>query len=110
MDDLSCKKSLFLEYLERHGHPKAYEIKNAKIKKIDIPWATKQNEVDCGVFVMRHMKKYMGIKEPFICGLNSNGMKKKSQLNVLRKKYAAHILQSSANLLKEKVQAGAQRE
>ncbi|KAI3713124.1 hypothetical protein L1987_71696 [Smallanthus sonchifolius] len=54
--------------------------------------------VDCGVFVMRHMEKYMGIKEPFMCGLNSNGMKKIRQLNALRKKYATHILQSSANL------------
>ncbi|KAI3676540.1 hypothetical protein L1987_86151 [Smallanthus sonchifolius] len=102
-------KDLFVEYLERHRHLKAYEIKNAKIKKIDIPWATKQNEVDCGVFVMRQTEKYMGINEPFICGLNSIGMKKKGQLNASRKKHVAHILQSSANLLKEKLQAGAQR-
>ncbi|KAI3813617.1 hypothetical protein L1987_18345 [Smallanthus sonchifolius] len=96
-------KALFVEYLERHCYPKAYEIKKMqKIKKINIPWATKQNEFECGDFVMRHMEKYMGIKEPFICGLNSNEMKKKRQLNALRKKYAAHILQSSANLLKEK--------
>ncbi|KAI3810336.1 hypothetical protein L1987_19948 [Smallanthus sonchifolius] len=95
-------------YLERHGQPKAYEIKTAKIKKIDIPWVTKKNEVDCGIFVITHMEKYMGIKEQFFCGLNSNVMKKKGQLNALRKKFAAHILQSKVNLLKEKIHSAAQ--
>ncbi|KAI3676131.1 hypothetical protein L1987_85731 [Smallanthus sonchifolius] len=52
----------------------------------------KINEVDCEIFVMRHMEKYMGIKQPFIYGLNSNAMKRKGQLNALRKKFAAHIL------------------
>ncbi|KAL8188524.1 hypothetical protein R6Q57_029812 [Mikania cordata] len=58
---------------------------------------------------MRHMEKFMGVHEPFNTGLSNHGMKKKGQLNNLRRKYLYHILDSDVNLLKEDVRAKAQK-
>ncbi|KAL8227417.1 hypothetical protein R6Q59_000098 [Mikania micrantha] len=53
-------KYIFLMYLHLMGHPKATEIESCQIEKLRISWATTNNFVDCGVFVMRHMEMYMG--------------------------------------------------
>ncbi|KAL8243382.1 hypothetical protein R6Q59_009640 [Mikania micrantha] len=102
-------KDLFVRYLKECNHPKTNEIAFAVIKKVKISWSTRSNVVDCAVFVMRHMEKFMGLHEPFNTGLSNHGMKKKGQLNNLRRKYLYHILDSDVNLLKEDVRAKAQR-
>ncbi|KAI3774728.1 hypothetical protein L1987_49289 [Smallanthus sonchifolius] len=96
-------KDMFVQYLERYKPPKSEEIKKAKIHKVLIYWATTTNVTDCAVFVMRHMEKFMGIHEEFECVFSTNGNRKNAQLKTLRKKYAAHMLLSEANQLKEKV-------
>ncbi|KAI3754577.1 hypothetical protein L1987_54364 [Smallanthus sonchifolius] len=59
--DLSYKgKEIFAKYLEHVKHPKTDELNATKIKKVKIPWATTANALDCAIFVMRHMEKYMG--------------------------------------------------
>ncbi|KAI3755081.1 hypothetical protein L1987_54874 [Smallanthus sonchifolius] len=97
-------KEIFVKYLEHVKHPKTDELNAAKIKKVKIAWATTSNALDCVVFVMRHMEKYMGAKVEFNTGLSSNGPKKNKQLKILRKKYAAHILLSECNQLRQQIQ------
>ncbi|KAD3337886.1 hypothetical protein E3N88_33407 [Mikania micrantha] len=77
LKDSPCKvKEMFVRYLEKIKHAKTDEIHATKIQKVQIPWATKTNAVDCGVFLMRHMEKFMGIHEQFNCGFSTNGKKK----------------------------------
>ncbi|KAI3732522.1 hypothetical protein L1987_63727 [Smallanthus sonchifolius] len=97
-------KEIFVKYLEHVKHAKIDELNAMKIKKVKIPWATTSNSLDCAIFVMRHMKKkYMGAKEEFNSGLSTNGPRKNKQLKILRKKYAAHILLSESNKLRDKI-------
>lgn len=101
------QKHLFVKYLYQVNHPKKAELEMATITKVDIEWATKSNLHDCGVFVMRHMEKYMGEGKPFDCGFSRNGQKKLKELRRLRTKYAAYILLSDANVLKDKIEGRA---
>ncbi|KAD7480208.1 hypothetical protein E3N88_03344 [Mikania micrantha] len=96
-------KEMFVRYLEKIKHAKTDEIHATKIQKVQIPWATKTNAVDCRVFLMRHMEKFMGIHEQFNCGFSTNGKKKKCQLNTLRKKYLVHVIKSEINSLRNVV-------
>ncbi|KAI3786742.1 hypothetical protein L1987_40650 [Smallanthus sonchifolius] len=102
--DSAYKKEIFVKYLEHVKHAKTDELNATKIKKVKIPWATTANALYCVVFVIRHMEKYMGAKEEFNSGLSTNGAKKNKQLKILRKKYAAHVLLSECNKLREKIQ------
>ncbi|KAI3695088.1 hypothetical protein L1987_78076 [Smallanthus sonchifolius] len=97
-------KEIFVKYLEHIKHPKTYELNATKIKKVKISWATTSNALDCEIFVMRHMEKYLGAKEEFNSGLSTNSPKKNKQLKIVRKKYAAHILLSECNKVREKIQ------
>jgi hypothetical protein len=100
---LNIQKDMFFKYLEHVKHPKTDDIFKAKIQKVKISWATETNVVDCAIYLMRHMERHMGSGARFNTGLSSHGMKKKGQLNQLRKKYAAHILLSDANEMKKKI-------
>ncbi|KAD5507458.1 hypothetical protein E3N88_15161 [Mikania micrantha] len=99
-------KVIFVEFLERTKHPKTDEIHATQIQKVHIPWATKTNVVDCGIFMMRHMEKFMGSREQFNCGFSTNGKKKKCQLNMLRKKILLHIIRSEVNTIRDVVLEG----
>ncbi|KAI3828255.1 hypothetical protein L1987_02353 [Smallanthus sonchifolius] len=96
-------KELFVDYLEEKKHPKTDEIAGSNIHKVKLEWATTNNYTDCGVFLMRHMERLMGLHEMFECGFSKNGRKKLTELKRLRKKMVAHILLSPANVLREKV-------
>ncbi|KAI3805159.1 hypothetical protein L1987_27272 [Smallanthus sonchifolius] len=100
-------KEIFVDYLEEKTHPKTDEIAATNIHKVKLEWATTNNYTDCGVFLMRHMERFMGLHEMFECGFSKNGRKKLTELKRLRKKMVAHILLSPANVLKEKVRAEA---
>lgn len=62
-------------------------------------WRTKKNHVDCGVFLMLHMESYNGL-EDWDCGLCLESPNQKKQLNLLRSRFAAKILLSDLNVLK----------
>ncbi|KAK1412925.1 hypothetical protein QVD17_34535 [Tagetes erecta] len=102
-------KHMFVKYLNMVNHSKAGPLFSSKIQRLKIAWATTTNEVDCGIFVMRHMEKYMGPGDRLWSGFSSHGQKKKGQLNHLRKKYAHHLLLSKCNLLKTKIEIEALR-
>ncbi|KAL8227233.1 hypothetical protein R6Q57_017065, partial [Mikania cordata] len=94
-------KDVFVQYLIQIQHPKTDEIHATPVQKLHIPWATKTNTVDCVVFVMRHMEKFMGMREQFNCGFSTNGKKKKNLLNLLRKRFVLHLLRSEVNVLRD---------
>ncbi|KAI3825223.1 hypothetical protein L1987_06701 [Smallanthus sonchifolius] len=59
---------IFVKYLEHVKHSKTDKMNAAKIKKVKIAWATNSNALDCAMFVMRHMEKYMGAGRNSIVG------------------------------------------
>ncbi|KAI3745142.1 hypothetical protein L1987_58246 [Smallanthus sonchifolius] len=103
-------KELFVDYLEEKKHPKTNEITTTNIHNVKLEWTTTNNYTDCGVFLMRHTERFMGLHEMFECEITKNGRKKLTELKKLRKKMDAHILLSSANVLKETVGAEALKE
>ncbi|KAL8234104.1 hypothetical protein R6Q59_020204 [Mikania micrantha] len=102
-------KDVFVQYLKQIQHPKTDDIHAAPVLKLHIPWATKTNVVDCSVFVMRHVEKFMGVREQFNCGFSTNGKKKKSQLNLLTKRFALHLLRSEVNVLRDTILTDARK-
>ncbi|GKA01675.1 ulp1 protease family, C-terminal catalytic domain-containing protein [Tanacetum coccineum] len=92
----------FIHYLEYIKHPKVDAFFSANPKILRMPWRTTYNAVDCGLFVMRHMKMYNG------SGVWINNMKnekegQKSQINFFRAKYLAKILLLPYNTSKEEL-------
>ncbi|KAK1411198.1 hypothetical protein QVD17_37744 [Tagetes erecta] len=86
------------------GHKGCQGVRVAKPVKKKLDWATKNNNVDCGVFLMRHMKTYMGSKvKKWRCGLVDDESKQEMQVNNLRLKYAYIILKSNVNIHKKRV-------
>jgi Ulp1 family protease len=93
-----------VKYLQIVGHPKWNDIDAAKIEKIKLPWATKNNDTDCGVFVMRHMEMFMGnYGRNWECGFGKDERTTKTKITTLRKRYAVRIMTSDVNIHKDKV-------
>ncbi|KAL8223197.1 hypothetical protein R6Q57_020596 [Mikania cordata] len=101
--DAWAEKDVFVQYLKQIQHPNTDDIHATPVQKLHIPWATKTNVAYCTVFVMRHMEKFMGMREQFNCGFSTNGKKKKSQLNLLRKRFLLHLLRSEVNVLRDTI-------
>ncbi|KAL8247695.1 hypothetical protein R6Q59_008911 [Mikania micrantha] len=94
-------------YLEKESPALHKKIVNLKPKKLEMPWQTEKNFVDCGIFAMRHMETYMGkeIKEwKEDCAiLEESSGKQNEQLLDLRYKYLSKILLSDINILHDEV-------
>ncbi|CAI9278917.1 unnamed protein product [Lactuca saligna] len=65
---------------------------------------TKENYIDCGLFLMKHMETYKGgDPNKWIVGLEpefADSDDKQIQLNELRKKYVTKILTSDLSIIK----------
>jgi hypothetical protein len=96
---------MFVEYLKLVRNGKWEAIEGIKPERIDLSWQTKNNVHDCGVFVMRHMEMYKESRQKnWDCGFKlEKTNRQKQQLNKLRKKYAAKIVLSTANIHREDV-------
>ncbi|PWA41312.1 ulp1 protease family, C-terminal catalytic domain-containing protein [Artemisia annua] len=94
-------RKVLVAYLDQVKNQKVERIRNAKPTRMQMKWRTKNNHVDCGVFLMLHMETYHGLMN-WECGLFSESDKQKRQLNLLRAKYATKILLSELNLIKNK--------
>ncbi|PWA86086.1 hypothetical protein CTI12_AA142780 [Artemisia annua] len=94
-------KKVLVAYLDQVKHPKTERIRISKPIRMQMKWRTKNNHVDCGVFLMLHMESYHGLKN-WECGLHLESDKQKRQLDLLRSKYATKILLSELNLIKNK--------
>ena len=69
-----------------------------------MPWRTRRNEHDCGIFAMRHMETYCGQKvEEWKSGFKNEGIEQQGRIKTLRKKYAAKILLSDYNIYRKKM-------
>ncbi|KAL3651827.1 hypothetical protein CASFOL_004829 [Castilleja foliolosa] len=89
-------------FLESEGLGKKVQfLSNLNYDRLKMTWRDEKNEVDCGVYVMRHMETYMGGSlRGWKCGLSKNNSR---QMKALRAKYAAAILGSDMNLHRVRV-------
>ncbi|XP_021990989.2 uncharacterized protein LOC110887726 [Helianthus annuus] len=64
--------STFCRYL-RPMHPKiAAQLRNTQPVRLELPWQTLYNGIDCGIFLMRHMETYNGTHVGhWMCGLSN---------------------------------------
>ncbi|PWA99075.1 ulp1 protease family, C-terminal catalytic domain-containing protein [Artemisia annua] len=92
--------SKFAAYLSKINHHKAVAIGRVKPVRLEFSWPTRYNCIDCGVFLMRHMEIYKGLKK-MEDGLPPEGASQQEQLNELRRKYATKILLADINKHKE---------
>lgn len=95
------QKKVLVAYLDKVKHPNTESIRNTKPTRMTMKWRTKNNKVDCGVFLMLHMETYHGLKN-WDFGLHSESDAQKRKLDLLRSKYATKILLSDLNLIKNK--------
>ncbi|KAJ9540989.1 hypothetical protein OSB04_027495 [Centaurea solstitialis] len=74
------------------------KLDKAKPQREQMNWRTTTNNVDCTIFMMRHMETYMGEKvKKWECGFAQECVTQKTQLDNLRHKYVARILLSDLN-------------
>uniref|UniRef100_A0A803LBU8 Ubiquitin-like protease family profile domain-containing protein n=1 Tax=Chenopodium quinoa TaxID=63459 RepID=A0A803LBU8_CHEQI len=83
----------FSMYLKQHGMKLWEKVLNYEIKLVDMPWRTLDNNVDCGIYTMRHMETYFG-KRKWNCGLRADNF---DALKALRMQYAYEILVDQVN-------------
>ena len=88
------------QFLHEVKHPKATEVSKAFHYRLPMPWRTLSNQVDCGVFTMRHMETFMGC-EPgeFKSGFKNESAAQDLQLHKLRFRYMNRIMLSGHNLI-----------
>lgn len=90
---------LFSKYLQRLGHPNAEKIGKLKAKCPRLKWQTDLNDIDCGIFLMRHMESFKGgFISKYDSGLLVESEDQIRQLIKLRKKYATKILMCDLNM------------
>nr|GFA15803.1 ulp1 protease family, C-terminal catalytic domain-containing protein [Tanacetum cinerariifolium] len=88
--------SLNYKELPEKLHHKAIAIGKVKPVRLEYNWQSRSNFIDCGIFLMRHMKIYKGMHK-MEDGLAQEGFDQQKQLNDLRKKYATKILLADIN-------------
>ncbi|KAL4575958.1 hypothetical protein LXL04_012045 [Taraxacum kok-saghyz] len=89
----------FSRFLAKKKHPSAEVISKKQVKCEKMKWQTVYNDIDCGIFAMRHLECYTGgVISKFDCGLVKESEQQSSQLIKLRKKYATKILMSDLNI------------
>ncbi|PWA63421.1 hypothetical protein CTI12_AA349270 [Artemisia annua] len=98
MDHVELKK-LFSRYLESHKHKKASDIATKKTTLMKLKWATKQNVIDCGVFVMMHMEHYGGeALKNWKFDFPKEGNNQELEIIRMRIKYATKMLMHELNI------------
>lgn len=98
---------MFVRYLEdqENPYPGAVTLKNQIPRVLKMNWQTKENSVDCGIFVMRHMETYSGNgMQGFNTEFKQKGREQDHQLIELRKRYVTKMLLSDLNDNKKEVE------
>ncbi|KAI3751014.1 hypothetical protein L2E82_22004 [Cichorium intybus] len=100
-------KILFTLYVDELNHKKANRIKRAKPMSGCMEWTTKYNNIDCGVFLMRHMETYKGEDlDKWDIGFEAeyeDNDDQQNQLDEMRKKYVTKILTWDLNVVKPSI-------
>ncbi|CAI9302230.1 unnamed protein product [Lactuca saligna] len=97
-------KEYIVDYLKSQNHPKAEMFSHVMPHRLEMPWRTINNSIDCGVFTMRHMETYMGgSMNEFKAGFKNESSAQDDQLVKLRTKYLYKILTHEYNVQKDYV-------
>lgn len=100
------QKKFFGRYLEEVNHQKAKQMSNPNltINLLDMPWKTKNNKTDCGIFAMRHMETFKGQTDgKYSCGFPKEGGSQDVMLDRVRSKYAHRLIMSDINIMKNDI-------
>ncbi|KAL9686036.1 hypothetical protein QQ045_023491 [Rhodiola kirilowii] len=102
-------KFCLCRYLKELGYRKSIILERCLITKPTLQWATRGNVRDIGVFLMRHMETYMGLKgkTTWKTQLGFEGQLLDRQIIKLRRLFALKILTSPVNRLTDSVIAKA---
>nr|GEY95147.1 ulp1 protease family, C-terminal catalytic domain-containing protein [Tanacetum cinerariifolium] len=108
MKDLKMKK-LFSMHFEKLKHPRAKDVLNKNPTIIRPKWGTKENDTDCGIFLMMHMEHYNGETTKswnleFPTGKEGNTL----DIIKMRPRLATKILSHEINIHREKMSTEAQ--
>ncbi|CAI9297561.1 unnamed protein product [Lactuca saligna] len=97
-------KEYIVDYLKSQNHPKAEMFSHVMPHRLEMPWRTINNNIDCGVFTMRHMETYMGgSMNEFKVGFKNESSAQDDQLVKLRTKYLYKIITHEYNVQKDYV-------
>ncbi|KAJ0476936.1 putative Ulp1 protease family catalytic domain, papain-like cysteine peptidase superfamily [Helianthus annuus] len=86
--------------------PAIQQLATSVIERKEMDWRTKNNGVDCGVFMMRHLETYKGDQKPWATGfVNEDEVnnRQKAQLHLLRTRYLSKIILSEHNMHRLKI-------
>nr|GEW74866.1 ulp1 protease family, C-terminal catalytic domain-containing protein [Tanacetum cinerariifolium] len=102
-------KKLFSMHLEKLEHPRAKDVLNKKPTILRPKWGTKENETDCGIFLMMHMEHYNG-KTAKNWNLEFPKEDEGNRLDIIkmRVRLATKILSHEININQEKISTEAQ--
>nr|GEZ27077.1 hypothetical protein [Tanacetum cinerariifolium]GFA63655.1 hypothetical protein [Tanacetum cinerariifolium] len=105
----SVTKSLLnVEKVNERGGRKSIikQVDLVEVKRENFYWQTDKKTYDSGVFLMRHMKAYMGnLMSKWEWELETEGKKQNTQLGRLRKRYVVTLLLSECNLHRDNIRA-----
>ena len=91
-------------YLKSHKHEKAAEIASKKTTVMRVNWATKENVIDCGIFVMMHMEHYNGeTAKNWNLEFPKEGKDQEMEIIKIRIKYVTKMLMHDLNIHREKM-------
>ncbi|CAH1420619.1 unnamed protein product [Lactuca virosa] len=97
-------KKYIIDYLKSQNHPKTEMFSHVMPYRLEMPWRTINNHIDCGVFTMRHMETYMGgSMNEFKVGFKNESSAQDDQLVKLRTKYLYKIITHEYNVQKDYV-------
>ncbi|KAI3744433.1 hypothetical protein L1987_57513 [Smallanthus sonchifolius] len=90
-------------YLDSIGCNISKTMEMAENNRVELPWRTLDNKVDCGIFAMCHMETFMG-STTWQCGFDPEKELEKQtrQITELLYKYISKILLSDLNNFKDK--------
>ncbi|KAL1831207.1 hypothetical protein ACET3Z_000858 [Daucus carota] len=94
----------FTEFLRFKGYQKAIDIFWLEPTRLNLPWNTKYNTADSGIFLMRHMETYFGGENLFYAEkFVEESHLQQHQLNKLRFEYVCIILSTTINEVRDNV-------
>ncbi|KAI3759267.1 hypothetical protein L6452_06956 [Arctium lappa] len=96
--DVSILQTMMIRHLKLLAHCAGELLEGVEQKRLEMTWRTKNDRINSGVFLMRHMETYMGeAGRRWNAGLDKEGQTQLRQLAILRKKYTAKMVLSDNN-------------
>ncbi|KAK1377831.1 hypothetical protein POM88_024575 [Heracleum sosnowskyi] len=91
----------FIKYLRQNLFRRIIQMRLVQFVRLEMPWRTTSNQVDCGIFVMRHMEKYKADGSRGWSDFYHEGPNQSRQLARLRTLYCHKIIGSPLNIWKD---------